>query len=106
MKKLLSLIFVAMISLIVVTSAQAASKKSPKGLTTTQFLTSIDCEHCSKKIMNSIPFQKGVKDVKVDLPTKTVTVTYDPAKSNDADIVKDFAKIKVEAKVVKAKQSK
>jgi copper chaperone CopZ len=67
-------------------------------------VTDIDCEHCAKKITNSIPFVKGVKDVKVDVPTKTVTVIYDSTKSNDEALVKAFTKIKVKAAPAPAKK--
>lgn len=72
----------------------AADKKN----TTTVFVTDIDCEHCVKKIMNNVPsLGKGIKDVRVDLPTKEVTVVYDATKNNDANIVKGFASLKVKA---------
>ncbi len=61
-------------------SNASAQKKNAASLKTTVFVTDIDCEHCAKKINNSIPFEKGVKEVKVDVPTKTVTVTYDAPK--------------------------
>ena len=56
-------------------SNASAQKKNAASLKTTVFVTDIDCDHCAKKINNSIPFEKGVKEVKVDVPTKTVTVT-------------------------------
>lgn len=72
----------------------AADKKN----TTTVFVTDIDCEHCVKKIMNNVPsLGKGIKDVRVDLPTKEVTVVYDATKNSDANIVKGFASLKVKA---------
>ena len=56
----------------------AAQKAADKKTVTTVFTTDIDCEHCVKKIMNNVPsLGKGVKDVKVDLPKKEVTVVYD-----------------------------
>ena len=76
----------------------AAGPEVKIGTKTTVFVTDIDCEHCAKKIMNNVPsLGKGIKDVKVDVPTKEVTVTYDPAKNNDANIIKGFASIKVKA---------
>jgi copper chaperone CopZ len=48
-------------------------------------------------VTNTIPYEKGVKDVQVDVPTKTVTVTYDPAKTNNETLVKAFSKIKIKA---------
>ena len=60
----------------------AAQKAADKKTVTTVFTTDIDCEHCVKKIMNNVPsLGKGVKDVKVDLPKKEVTVVYDSAKT-------------------------
>ena len=70
-------------------------------------VTDIDCEHCVKKIMNNVPsLGKGIKDVKVDLPKKEVTVIYDASKNNDENIVKGFATIKVKAEPKKAPAKK
>ncbi|MBQ5727030.1 MAG: cation transporter [Alistipes sp.] len=80
-----------------------AQKKAAETKTTV-FLTDIDCENCAKKITNSIPFQKGVKDVKVDVPTKLVTVTYDATKNSDENLLKSFSKIKVKAEVKKEEE--
>ena len=67
----------------------AAGKPAAKKIVTTVFVTDIDCEHCVKKIMNNVPsLGKGIKDVKVDLPKKEVTVIYDASKNNDENIVK------------------
>lgn len=84
--------------------SEAAAQKKEAALKTTVFVTDIDCENCAKKITNSIPFQKGVKDVKVDVPSKKVTVTYDTAKTNDAALLKAFGKVKVKAEVATAKK--
>ena len=71
---------------------------------TTTFVTDIDCAGCAKKVDNTIPYEKGVKDVKVDVAAKTVTVTYDPAKTNNETLIKAFAKIKIKAEVGCAEQ--
>ena len=83
----------------------AAGKPAQKKEVTTVFVTDIDCEHCVKKIMNNVPsLGKGIKDVKVDLPKKEVTVIYDASKNNDENIVKGFATIKAEPKKAPAKK--
>ena len=46
------------------------------------FATSIHCANCGKKVQENIAFEKGVKDLKVDVPGKTVTVTFNPAKTD------------------------
>ena len=85
----------------------AAGKPAQKKEVTTVFVTDIDCEHCVKKIMNNVPvLGKGVKDVKVDLPKKEVTVVYDGSKNNDETIVKGFASLKVKAEPKKAPEKK
>ena len=73
------------------------SKSAAKKSVTVEFVTDIDCAGCAKKVTNTIPYEKGVKDVKVDVPTKTVTVTYDPTKTNNETLVKAFTKIKIKA---------
>ena len=85
----------------------AAGKPAQKKEVTTVFVTDIDCEHCVKKIMNNVPsLGKGIKDVKVDLPKKEVTVIYDASKNNDENIVKGFATIKVKAEPKKVPAKK
>lgn len=91
MKKLL--MFVLALSLTVGLWAQ-----NDRGVVTTVFKTDITCEHCAKKIMDNVPsLGKGIKDVKVDVKSKEVSVTYDTKKNSDANIVKGFASIKVKA---------
>ena len=85
----------------------AAGKPAAKKIVTTVFVTDIDCDHCVKKIMNNVPSRgKGIKDVKVDLPKKEVTVVYDGTKNDDANIVKGFASLKVKAEPKKAAAEK
>ena len=85
----------------------AAGKPAAKKIVTTVFVTDIDCDHCVKKIMNNVPsLGKGIKDVKVDLPKKEVTVVYDGTKNDDANIVKGFASLKVKAEPKKAATEK
>lgn len=85
----------------------AAGKPAAKNIVTTVFVTDIDCDHCVKKIMNNVPsLGKGIKDVKVDLPKKEVTVVYDGTKNDDANIVKGFASLKVKAEPKKAAAEK
>ena len=96
MKKILMLC----LALVMGVGMCAAQKAADKKTVTTVFTTDIDCEHCVKKIMNNVPsLGKGVKDVKVDLPKKEVTVVYE-------NIVKGFASIKVKAEPKKADTKK
>ena len=101
MKKIIVLCLVALMG--VGMAVAQGPKKGSKGVnTTTVFMTNLDCQGCAKKINDTIPYEKGVKDVKVDVDTKTVTVTFDPAKTNNENLVKAFAKVKIEAAPMEA----
>ena len=96
MKKIIMFCLMAVIGFGV---SDAMAQKKQVDLKTTVFQTDVDCENCAKKVDNSMPYQKGVKEVKVDVSNQTVTVTYDTAKTNDETLVKAFKKVKVNAEV-------
>lgn len=102
MKKLLMVCLALVMGVGIATAAKPAQKK----IVTTVFTTDIDCEHCVNKIMNNVPsLGKGIKDVRVDLPKKEVTVVYDAAKNSDENIVKGFASLKVKAEPRSVRES-
>jgi len=65
------------------------------------YVTSLDCENCAKKIRENVSFEKGVKDLKVDVPTKRVTISFDSVKTDTASLRKSINKLGYSAKVVK-----
>ena len=102
MKKIIALF--ALLAMVVGVSTAAPKEKVEKKIVTVVFTTDLDCHHCAQKVMNSIPYEKGIKDVVVDVPTKTVTVKFDVAKNSIEGLTKAFESIKV--KVVKAEEKK
>ncbi len=82
-------------------SAQDKGKETK----TVKYSTSIDCANCVNKIMTNLPHEKGIKDVKCDLPTKTVTVTYQKDKNNSEQIKKAIEKLGYTAKEVTSESS-
>jgi copper chaperone len=46
--------------------------------TTTLVAPDISCEHCQHAIEGALGELQGVSNVKVDIPTKTVQVIYNP----------------------------
>ena len=104
MKKILLMCLVALIG--IGTADAQKPKKGEKKSVTVEFLTSIDCEGCAKKVNETIPYEKGVREVSVDVPSKIVTVTYDPTKTNNENIIKAFEKIKLEASVAEKGECK
>ena len=55
------------------------------------------CANCEKKIKENIRFEKGVKSIKTNLKTKTVTIEYDADKTDVQNIIRGFKKIKYDA---------
>lgn len=53
---------------------------------TTLVAPDISCEHCQHAIEGAVGKMEGVRDVKVDIPTKTVRVNYNPEIVNVAKI--------------------
>jgi copper chaperone CopZ len=100
MKKIITLL-VALVAVAGVATA-APKEKVEKKVATVVFTTDLDCHHCAQKVLNTIPYEKGIKDVQVDVPTKTVTVKFDVAKNTVEGLTKAFESIKV--KVVKTKK--
>lgn len=93
MKKIILMCLVALFSVCVVNAQQPRDEKKS---VTVEFVTDIDCAGCAKKVTNTIPYERGVKDVQVDVATKTVTVTFDPTKTNEETLIRAFQKIKIQ----------
>lgn len=47
-----------------------------------EFSVSLHCENCVKKVESNIPYEKGVKELSVNLEQKKVTITFQPAKTS------------------------
>lgn len=67
---------VIMLLAVVMMTATANANDLGKKKTTTVFNVSMDCQNCVDKVQKNIAFEKGVKDLKIDLEKKTVAVTY------------------------------
>lgn len=99
MKRIL-LIMICAICTFSIASAQTDQKKDTKQ--TTKFLvSSMNCENCVKTIEKNIAFEKGVSDLKCDLKTHTVEVTYNSDKTTEKKLIAAFKKIKHTAEVQK-----
>lgn len=74
--------------------AQDAKKKKD---TVTFFVEEMECANCQKKVEKNIAFEKGVTDLKCDLQTRTVNVTYKTDKTSKTKLASAFKKIGMEA---------
>lgn len=75
--KLILKSIVLFFSVILCSGVFAQSKEKTNDKFSTIVLSSqISCQNCKNKIEKNIPFEKGVKDLKVDIEKKTVTITF------------------------------
>jgi len=98
MKKRTSFLIFA---LLVAITSSASAQENGKTTETVKFDTNIDCQNCVNTIMKNIPFEKGVKDVKCDLPTKVVTISYNPEKTKPETLKRALEKLGYTAREVK-----
>lgn len=86
--------------------ATAQNKKSAKEIKEVTFLTNLDCENCAKKIQGQLPFEKGIKDMKVDVDKRTVWVQYQAEKTDTGKLQKAIEKIGYTAEVIEPEEAK
>ncbi|MBP5397937.1 MAG: heavy-metal-associated domain-containing protein [Bacteroidales bacterium] len=65
------------------------------------FLTNVHCQKCVEKLEENLAFEKGVKDLKVNLKDKTVYVRYDSTKTNVEKLRKVINKLGYSAEIKK-----
>lgn len=87
-----------MMALLMVTGTafalSAQDKKDNKAKTETAvYDVALHCANCQAKVEKHIPFEKGVKDVMVDLSGKVVTVKFDPRKTDRETLRKAIEKL-------------
>ena len=93
MKKIMMIL--AALAVVAGVATAAPKEKAEKKIVTVVFTTDLDCHHCAQKVLNTIPYEKGIKDVQTDVKTKTVTVSFDAEKNSIEALIKAFAGIKV-----------
>ena len=71
-----------------------------------KYNVNMTCQSCVNKIEKNIAFERGVKRMNVDLATKTVTLTYDPKRTDVKKLQSGFSKIGFVATVSSEKADK
>lgn len=65
---------------------------------------SMTCANCQAKIEKNIAFEKGVTALEVDLPSKLVTITYRPQKTNPEKLEKAIRKLGFKTEIITDKK--
>lgn len=102
MKKLLIALFATVLAGAFVFAPDAGAQK--KKTETVVFDAGITCDNCRRAVEAAIPFEKGVKDLKVDVAAKKITVVYDPEKTDAEKIRQAIEKLGYSAKIAEPKK--
>lgn len=89
------------LSIIIISATAYAGSKSEKKIETVVFKVEMDCMGCAGKIEKNIPFEKGVKNLKVDFKNQKVSITYKTEKTNKENLKKAIEKLKLKAEEIK-----
>jgi len=101
--KLLSIIFILGISMNTVLAQEKQENKKTEKVT---FKTSIDCDACVNTIMESVPLEKGIKNVKCDLETKEVMVEFKIGRTDKEKVKRMIEKLGYTAEEITKKDGK
>ena len=85
------------LSFYAVSDAQTSVPKKANEAEVT-FVTNLDCPNCQKKVESKLPFEKGVKDLKVTLETKEIWILYQTDKTDKKKLIEAIEKLGLEAK--------
>lgn len=75
------------------TASALLDRKVKKEKKTVTYNVSMHCKNCVAKITDNVSFLKGVEDLKVSLDERTVTITYDTSKTDEATLQKAVEKL-------------
>ena len=84
--------------MVVVLSAAMSVNAQKKNEKTVIFNANLHCESCKAKVEKNIPYEKGVKDLEVDMKTQTITVTFREDKNTTENLQKAIEKLNIEVK--------
>jgi len=103
MKNVIRIITMIMLALATTIGMQAQEqeKKKDSKLTTVVLHSEISCNNCKQRIEKNIPFEKGVKDLKVSLADKTVTIVFRNDKNTSEKLCEAVTKLGYKSVIIK-----
>jgi copper chaperone CopZ len=98
MKTLRSIIMI--MAILTLTFSMGHASK-PANTETASYWVSIHCGSCQQKLLENLRFEKGVKDIKVNVETKQVDITYNTKKTDGEKLQKAIEKLGYEVRQLK-----
>ncbi|MDM8161909.1 heavy metal-associated domain-containing protein [Labilibaculum sp. K2S] len=103
MKNLLQILkrTIVALSFLLITSTVFAGNQKEKKVDTVIFKVEMDCVGCTSKIEKNIPFEKGVKDLKVDFKKQQVSITFKTKVTSKEKLKKAVEKLEFKVQELK-----
>lgn len=86
-------IFLLATTLLLSLGINANAQKKDDKKESVEFDVSMTCDNCKKRIERTVSFEKGVTDMSVDLPAKTVFIEYRKDKTDSDKLQKAIEKL-------------
>ena len=85
--------------LLIITLMMVGFTAFPQGkkIETIQIKTSAMCQQCKDRIEGGLVYEKGVKDVSLDIESKIVTIKYNTKSTNPDELRKKISKLGYDA---------
>jgi copper chaperone CopZ len=93
LKRLVTVALAILVSLAALDAQEKKEQPQKKKSEDVTFDVNMFCENCKAKIEKNISWEKGVKDLTVDLEKKTVKIVYDPKKTTEEKLKKAVEKL-------------
>jgi copper chaperone CopZ len=90
MKKI-AVLMLALLSGLMLSAQEGKNQKKKSEKVT--FSVNMYCESCKAKIEKNVSWEKGVKDLTVNLEKKTVSIVYNPQKTTEEKLKKAIEKL-------------
>jgi copper chaperone CopZ len=95
----------ALMALVVATTGTLYGQKADKKTETVEIKSSVVCGMCEERVKKDLAFEKGVKEVAVNLETKVITVSYRTDKTDKEKIKKAITNIGYDADEMMANET-
>jgi copper chaperone CopZ len=93
LKRLVTVALAILVSLAALDAQEKKEQPKKKKNEEVTFAVNMFCENCKAKIEKNISWERGVKNLTVDLEKKNVKIVYDPKKTTEEMLEKAVEKL-------------
>ena len=100
MKRIIAILLAATAIVLFTSAAKPAQKREAV------YQTNLHCAKCAEKIQNNVAFEKGVVDLEISVPDKTVRIVYKAGKTDAETLAKAIKDLGYKVELISDKEVK